>query len=388
MDYDIVICGAGHTGNCLKAMLASCKGLKVLLIAPEQKPAYAANSPHRLFAISKGSLQILSKFIDYAELKKIGQPIKQIKVLEDKSPFHLDFSPEEIEAENFGLMIQEDHLHALFESSGSDIKTKIGTVKTFEQDAYKVSISLEDGAIITSALFLAADGKHSAIRKKLGAQMFKHDYRQCGLVCEVEHQHNHQGVAVEKFMASGPFAILPRIGGYSSSIVWSVKSDWRQAFISLPEEVQHPLITEHFPEDYGKVTVTSAIQLFPLNLQLAKTPVHGRIVLVGDAAHAMHPLAGQGFNLTIRDLDLLIYMIKENHRLGLDIGCQIMLDRYRKQRKLDINILLESTHYLNAVFSNGSKLIRLARGLGISLLDKISFLKKRCMLYALGGLDL
>lgn len=387
MEYDVVIYGFGHTSTCLQASLAKLTNLRILIISPPYHAPTYASTPRRLFAISEGSLQILSNFVTREQLRKIGQPIEHIKVIEGGSPFCLDFSPEELNTNNFGLMIQEDDLHTLLNKAGSNAPLIHDTIAKLEQDAESVTIYLASGKIITCALFMAADGKHSAVAKKLGVHFLKHDYHQCGLVCEVTHQYPHHGLAVEKFIPSGPFAILPRIDGCSSSIVWSIKSGWRKAFLSLPSSIQHQLIAEHFPENYGHIKVTSDIQMFPLHLQLAKTPIHGRIVLMGDAAHAIHPLSGQGFNLTIRDIDLLSQLIVENYELGLDIGDPILLERYYKKRKFDVNLLIESTHFLNGIFSNNSKFIKLIRGLGIESLDKIDFLKKRCMLYALGGVS-
>lgn len=386
MDYDIIIYGTGHAGITLKAMLSSIRGLRVLLLDPvNHYHNIKSDLPRRLFAISDGSLQILRQFTGEEFWSNMGQPIMNIKVMDGAS--QLNFSPQDINADNFGLMIQEMDLYNALNKLGNSISLKKESICEIQQDEYKVTLTLGDHSKISSSLLIATDGKYSSIRKKIGAAVFKHDYKQYGLVCEVDHAMHHNGMAVEKFISSGPFAILPRLGGYSSAVVWSVKKEWRQAFESLPLDLQHELIIKHFPNSYGNAKVSSAIQLFPLNLQVLKQQVHGRIVFVGDAAHAIHPLAGQGFNLTIRDINILTQKIAENFNLGLDLGCSLMLQNYCRERQLDIDVMVEATHYLNALFSNNSKVISFIRRLGLNVMDKSLFLKKYCMKYALGHIS-
>lgn len=387
MDYDVIICGAGHSGVCIAALLSKKIDIKILILDTQPNQTIKLNSPKRLFAISKGSLSILEDAIQYDELITIGQPINHIKVMEDNTTFALDFSPSEINEKNFGLMIREDDLYSIMRSKIKNIPVSHAIIESIAQTPNKVSVNLDDGRTITARLFIAADGKHSFVRKCLGIKTFKHDYRQDALVCEIEHGNNHEGYAIEKFLPSGPFAVLPRKGGYSSSIVWSLEEGVKEAFLDMPIAIQHEMIKRHFPDFYHDINIVSDLQFFKLSLQIAESVYLGRVVLLGDSAHALHPLAGQGFNLTIRDIKCLVDIICESYNLGGDIGSPILLSRYASERKVDVNLLAESTHLLNAIFSNHSKIMKLSRGFGMSVLDKMHFLKKQCMIYALGGVD-
>jgi 2-octaprenyl-6-methoxyphenol hydroxylase len=388
MDYDIIICGAGHSAVCMAALLSKRLEIKILILDTHLNKSYSSSAPKRLFAISKGSLSILQEVIKYDDLVSIGQPINHINVIEGSSSFTLDFSPSEIQEENFGLMIREDDLYNVIKNKINDVHIECIGIKSIDQTSNKIYLNLNDGRVITAPLLIAADGKHSFIRKLLDIKTFNHDYKQDALVCEAEHSNHHKGYAIEKFLPSGPFAVLPRKGGYSSSIVWSIEDNLREAFLDMPIDIQHQMIKNHFPNFYDNVNIVSDLQFFKLNLQIAETPNVGRILLLGDSAHTLHPLAGQGFNLTIRDIKCLVDIISETYNLGGDIGSSIVLNKYVSERIIDVTLLAESTHLLNAIFSNNSKIMKLSRGIGITLVDKIHFLKKGCMIYALSGIEL
>jgi 2-octaprenyl-6-methoxyphenol hydroxylase len=204
-------------------------------------------------------------------------------------------------------------------------------------------------------------------------------------VCDIKHQENHHGIAVERFLQKGPFAILPKKGGHTSSIVWTIPDEYHQTLSSLPEAQLIGLIAKRFDDIFGTLELASSIKFFKLDRVLAKKYFKNRVVLIGDALHTLHPLAGQGLNLSLRDVDLLVDKIKERHALGLDIGSSIMLQEFQKERLPDNNIMSEATHFLNSIFAYDFEIIKFARRFGMRFVNECTPLNNALMKYAARG---
>jgi 2-octaprenyl-6-methoxyphenol hydroxylase len=247
-----------------------------------------------------------------------------------------------------------------------------------------VEAVLNDGRVIRASLVVAADGRRSWVRDQAGIPISTLPYHQSGIVMTVHHQQNHHGIAHERFLASGPFAILPLPGGHHSSLVWTEKDSLIQPLLALPPDQFHAELMSRFGDFLGEVTVVSKVFAYPLTLQVAKTYVSRRLVLVGDAAHGMHPVAGQGMNYGLRDVAALVETLVEAKRLGLDLGSPQPLLSYERWRRPDNLLMLGMTDAIVRLFSNDVKPLRFARSLGLAAVNKMPNLKVFFMRHAMG----
>lgn len=387
--YDVVIIGGGHMGLTLGEMLANA-GIESVIIERREFAKYVPNGdPSRLLAIADGSIKTFQQHNINLDFDKIGQEIKRILTIESgvKSGF-LEFNPADINVANFGYMIEEQELaYALYEHSKTLKKLHAiynNPVVNLQQDQDFVTIDLENGEQLKARLAIAADGKRSKIRDLLGIETFEKDYHQYALVCDVKHELPHEGLAIEKFLPQGPFASLPKIGGNTSSIVWTVGETALNMIKKLDNNSLLPLLEERFDGCFGEIEIVSTIKVFKLERVLAQKYFAGRVALLGDALHAIHPLAGQGLNLSMRDAQFLCEAIIKQKKLGLDVGSHIMLESYQSERKVDNTIMSEATDVLNSLFSNNSNVLSYLRKTGLNMVDSAQGLKKIFMEYASG----
>lgn len=384
---DVTIVGGGYSGLSLALMLAQ-SGIKTTVIEqspPQQKKR--ENKPCRLFALATATCGTYAKYDIDLDFASIGQPITYIRVLDHGSTAILDFCPQDLNLDNFGYMVEERELYIALMAQ---IK-KHPNITLLEEQAFK-NFFYQDGNIIvehtggvtSGQLIVGADGKNSRVRRYAGIEVYNHNYRQIGIVCDVQHSKPHHGVAVERFMPNGPFAMLPKKGGYNSSIVWTDDLAMREALCSLtPQEMEH-IIAHRFGEHLGEVTLCSTVEMFPLELRHARKYYAKQLALIGDAAHAVHPVAGQGFNLGLRDADTLARLLTTQQQIGLPLGSEIMLSQYQKSRLADNNLLIESTHLLNSIFASHFLPTKALRRVGMRLLNNFPLAKKAIMRYASG----
>lgn len=385
--FDVIVVGGGYVGLSFAGMLAQA-GFQTTVI---EKRHFATKKTHgepsRLLAINTYSCDVFSKNKLLKSIKAIGQSINHIRVVDYNSTAFLDFAPKDINQDNFGYMVEEHDLgNALYSHLNKNPNLTIieGTgVDAFEVEQSYVCISLGQDKI-SAPLVVAADGKHSLIRALTGIEHQRHNYGQHAVVCDVAHELDHLGIAVEKFMPTGPFAILPKRGGFSSSIVWTLPEDQHNALKTLPETEITDLIQERFGGYLGKVSIESNLRSFKLELVVAEEYYSERVALLGDALHAIHPLAGQGMNLSLRDANTLTQLLIQQRSLGLDLGSEHMLKEYRKLREADNHMMIEATDKLNRLFSNDFIPLKLARRIGLKLVNQATSLKKAFMQYASG----
>jgi 2-octaprenyl-6-methoxyphenol hydroxylase len=384
--FDTLIIGGGYLGLLSGIALAKL-GLKTVVLEKGSFDAMAqSHSPCRLFAISQGSCKIIKQHLGL-NLLSFGQKINHIRVMEFNTDAHLDFDPKDLHLSSFGIMIEESKLHAmlLLEARKQEDLTLIDGCKIHDV------VNTEDFAEITTEkgiykadLALVCDGKNSLVRSLLGIETRTKSYNQIGIVCDITHKLSHHGIAIEKFIPQGPFAILPKEGGHESSIVWTLETKLAHTLLALDEDSQFALLKERFGDHLGKIKIKSKLKGYPLELKYTTQYSNGRFYLVGDALHAIHPIAGQGLNLSVRDFDVLVKAVSESMSQGLNIGANYNILKYFKSRHFDNQVMMECTTVLNTLFANNIHAIKSARSIGLDLVNSIPALKKIFMLYASG----
>lgn len=387
-NFDVIIVGGAYNGLALANILAS-KGLHVAMLE-KRSLVYnkQQNEPSRLLAISDNSVEIL-KSAGVKDLPSIGQEINAIFVCDDDSAGELEFQPADVHLNNFGYMVEEhDLLKDLYKSKHKSIKL-YENVAGFEIENKEdsVEIKIAGGDKISCSLLVGADGKNSYVREHHFVETFDHDYLQTAFVFDIKHEEKHEGLAVEKFKPNGPIALLPKKSGNESCIVWTVPSKLVESINSLEIHEIEELLADDIDDFFGGFEICSEIKAFPLMLRQSKEYFAENTVFIGDALHAIHPLAGQGLNLGLRDVHVLANLIIENKELGLPINSQVLLEKYKSARAGDINAMVQATHNLNTLFSNNFLPLRLARRFGLQIVDKIKPLKSVFMKYAVGSMD-
>lgn len=382
--HSVVIAGSGPIGLSA-ALLLTKSGIDVAIILNRERIDKKSNGPTRLFALAHSSYEILKQIIN---LDGKSQPINGIRVVDNNSLAKVDFSPCDIDLDNFGCMIDELILTDLLYSKVLESSVKIYRL---EEDLVisegEFFITIQSGKnIIYTPLAVAADGKYSGIRQKLSVLTQEYDYNQTAIVIDIRHTSwPHGGVAVEKFTPNGPFAILPKYeeNGSTSSIVW-VEEGKSINLKNLSKNLLKDLIMEKLDDYLGDIELISEPITYNLKLVQSSKRFSGRVVFIGDAAQGIHPIAGQGFNLGLRDVSDLITTISNAIELGLDYGAYDLLNRYSKSRDSDVTKMITSTTLINGLFSNDLLLLKIIRRLGLNIFDRIPTLKRIAMRYASG----
>ncbi|MGC1779389.1 MAG: FAD-dependent monooxygenase, partial [Xanthobacteraceae bacterium] len=238
-----------------------------------------------------------------------------------------------------------------------------------------LDVSFVDGTALRARLLVAADGARSTIRAAAGIATHGWNYGQSAIVINVAHERDHRGRAEEHFLPAGPFAILP-LKGSRSSIVWTESAAEAERIMALPDDAFHAELEQRFKLNLGAIKVIGARRCHPLGFFVARAFVADRIALVGDAAHVIHPIAGQGLNMGLKDVAALAEVIVDAARLGLDPGAADTLERYQRWRRFDTMAMGLATDGLNRLFSNRSDVLRVARDIGLGLVDRLPGLKR------------
>ena len=383
MTEEIVIVGGGLVGLSQAIALAQ-EGLKIIVI--DREVADTQLQPQfdgRTCAIAWKSYKFLDKIGVWKYIAEHAQPINDIRVSEFGSSLFLHFDHSEIGNEPFGFIVENRHTrYALYKRAEELPNLQIiapAEVVEVMDDRRQVIVKKDNNLMpITYNLLIAADGRKSKIREMLGIKTSGRDYKQHGIVCTIEHEKPHMGLAHEYFLPTGPFAVLPMRGNLSS-LVWTEPSNIAQIYMGLSEVEFNAEIAKRV-KHLGKVKAVGGRWSYPLDLLHAEKYVSGNVVLVGDAAHGMHPIAGQGLNFGFRDVIALTDVIINSYKLGLPLN----LAQYEKERRLDNNLMLQATDKINLLFSNNIMPIKLARSLGLGLVNKIPQLRKVFMKYASG----
>ena len=387
VEAEVLIVGAGMVGMTLAAALAGA-GLSVVVIDRADPAAMADDGfDGRASAIAHGSQQALAGIGLWLYLRADAQPILDIRVSDGPSRLFLHYDHRALGDVPMGYMVENRHTRrglAALAATLSDL-TVLAPVGLagLTRDAAGVTATLSDGRRIKAALAVAADGRDSRLRAQAGIPVTAWDYPQTGIVCSVNHDRPHRGVAHERFLPAGPFAVLP-LTGDRSSLVWTERAALAPAMMALDDAAFGAEIERRFGDHYGRMRPAGGRWAYPLGLVHADRYVDRRLVLVGDAAHAIHPIAGQGLNMGLRDVAALAEVLVDARRLGLDAGDHAVLQRYERWRRFDNVLLMMVTDGLNRLFSNDVAPLRLARDVGLALVDRAAPLKQLFMRHAMG----
>ncbi|MDA1089145.1 MAG: UbiH/UbiF/VisC/COQ6 family ubiquinone biosynthesis hydroxylase [Proteobacteria bacterium] len=400
LDTEVLIIGGGMVGATLATALGQ-SGVEVCVVDTQDPlDGLDAGFDGRASAIALASQRVLAALDIWPALQPMAAPIMDIRVSEADSLFFLHYDHKDTGDEPFGYMVENRNLRkALFHRLQDLPSARMlapASVTALDRHAHGVTAEISSGLggpdgsrQINARLVVGAEGRVSKTRDDAGIKITNWSYRQTGIVCTVAHEHCHDFIANEHFLPAGPFAILPLMGdanhpGHCSSLVWTERADLAPSIMALDEGAFQAELESRFGDFLGAIEVVGPKWSYPLSLQFAETTIAERLALVGDAAHAMHPIAGQGLNMGLRDVAALAEVVLDARRLGLDIGDAVTLDRYQRWRRFDNTLMLATTDGLNRMFSNNIRPLRVARDLGMAAVNALPPLKKFFMRHAMG----
>ena len=386
---DVIIFGGGLVGLALASALDS-SGLSAIVVDPaDPAPRTTAAFDGRTSAVSSSSMRMLQTIGVADELAEPGCPILTITVADGPKPGGLHFEAKDDEP--LGWMHENRHLRAALQTraeAGPNSwllwKSRIAEV---DRGDHGVVVALEDGRKLSAPLLVAADGRNSPMRESAGIRVARWRYDHQAIVSVLRHERPHANVAYEIFYPTGPFALLPMTddaGGHRSAIVWSVPQEDAAGWLSLDDGDFAAEAQAAMGGFLGKIELLAPRSSFPLGFHHAAQITARRLALVGDSAHAIHPLAGQGLNLGFRDAAALAQVLVEGARLGLDLGDQQLLDRYQRWRSLDSLSVAVATDSLTRIYGVPGKMASAVRRFGMGLIERISPIRNRLMSEARG----
>ncbi|MFZ5668154.1 MAG: UbiH/UbiF/VisC/COQ6 family ubiquinone biosynthesis hydroxylase [Pseudomonadota bacterium] len=398
-DADVIIAGAGMAGATLALALRSA-GVEPILVDPAPFDAQLAPEfDGRASAIAFSCFRQWRRLGLAPLLEPHAQRMDEILVTDGRSPgaatpgqtpFFLHFDAAEIadrvEGEPLGYMLENRRIRAALAEAVTAAGIPVlapERVTGVEVGPDRARVALAGGRTLTAPLAVGAEGRGSAVRRAAGVETVGWDYPQTGVVCTVRLERPHGGVAHEYFLPGGPFAILP-LTDNRASLVWTERRDRAEALKTARPEVFHAHLTRRFGEFLGGVEVVGPVFAYPLSLALAESFCAPRLALLGDAAHGVHPIAGQGLNLGLKGAAALAEVLVEALRLGEDIGSEAVLERYAAWRRFDTMTLAAGMDAFVWLFSNDHPLVRLARGAGMAAVNRIGP-ARRFFMHEAGG---
>lgn len=397
-DHDVIIAGGGLNGPALALALAGA-GLSVAVVDPRPASARATvGFDGRAYALAVASKRMLGALGLWPGLAPQAQPILTVRAAQGEAgdgaaPLQLLFDSAEIEEGPVGYMVEDRFLSAALtgamagamtgEMAGRVAHVTGRHVTAQDSGPGRVAVALDDGAVLGARLLVGADGRGSGVAARAGITRRGWDYGQTALVASVEHAQPHDGTAWQFFMPSGPLAILP-LPGNRSSIVWSETTDNARAIAALADDAFLDVLRPRFGDFLGDLALAGPRFSYPLSLSLADSYVAPRVALIGDAAHGVHPIAGQGLNLGLRDVAALAEVIADAARRGEDIGAPDVLARYQRWRRFDGAALGLGMDAVNRVFSNRNPVLSGLRGVGMAIASTVPSLRRSLMRQAAG----
>ena len=378
---DVLVAGAGYVGLAAAvAIRQAAPHLKVAVV--DAAPAGVWQKDQRASAIAAAASRMLDRLGCWQDLVGEAQPITEMIVTDSRTsdpvrPVFLTFDGTVTPGEPFAHMIANRDLNGALRARaaehGVDLIEGVA-VSGFETALASISVHLADGATLSARLLIAADGVRSRLREMAGIRVMHWDYGQSGIVTTVAHERPHNGRAEEHFLPAGPFAILP-LKGNRSSLVWTEHSNAARHLIEADDMVFEAELERRFGHKLGEIRLDGDRRAYPLGLTLARDFIAPRFALAGDAAHGIHPIAGQGLNLGFKDAAALAEVVVEADRLGLDIGAVDVLEKYQLWRRFDTVRMGVTTDLLNRLFSNDFTPLRTLRDIGLGLVDRMPPLK-------------
>ncbi|MCP4317781.1 MAG: ubiquinone biosynthesis hydroxylase [Hyphomicrobiales bacterium] len=379
--FDIVVAGGGYVGIAAAvAVKSAAPRLKIRVI--DAAPPEVWRKDQRASAIAAGASRMLSQMGLWDDILKEAQPITDMIVTDSRTsdpvrPVFLTFDGEVSPGEPFAHMVPNNVLVGTLRKGAEQLGIEIEqgvSVTGFETGDIETRIMLNDGRTLTAKLLVAADGVRSKLRDMAGIKTVHWSYGQSGIVTTVAHERPHNGRAEEHFLPAGPFAILP-LTNNRSSLVWTERTPDAEKLIEEDDLVFEAELERRFGHKLGALELAGGRRDYPLGLTLAREFVRSRLALAGDAAHGIHPIAGQGLNMGFRDVAALAETIVEADRLGLDIGSLSVLERYQVWRRFDTFQMGVTSDVLNRLFSNDIMPVRALRDFGLGLVDRMPPLK-------------
>lgn len=377
----IVIGGGAFAGLALALALRQGLGPDLPIIVADPALATRPSRDPRATAIVAACRRLFDALGVWDAVAAEAQPILDMVVTDSKledatRPTFLTFAGNVEPGEPFAHMVENrrliDELVRRAEAEGVDLRAT--AVTTFDSRPDGVSVSLGDGSIIEASVLVAADGARSKLRERAGIATHGWDYDQSGIVVTVGHERDHEGRAEEHFLPAGPFAILP-LTGKRSSLVWTEKRAEAARIVALPDDEFHAELEQRFGLHLGDVKALDRPRAFPLGYFVARSFIGERLALIGDAAHVIHPIAGQGLNMGLKDVAALAETIVDAARLGMDFGQSDVLERYQRWRRFDTMAMGVATNALNVMFSNDLPFVRSIRDIGLGIVDRLPPLK-------------
>jgi 2-octaprenyl-6-methoxyphenol hydroxylase len=386
----IVIGGGAFAGLGLAVALRQGLGPEIAVVVADPAFATRPSRDPRASAIAAACRRLFEAVGVWDQVAADAQPILDMVItdsrLEDATrPAFLTFAGEVEPGEPFAHMVENrrliDALMARAEAEGIELVPL--AVSDYAARADGIDVTLSDGRVIAASLLVAADGARSKLRARAGIATHGWDYDQSGIVVTVGHERDHNGRAEEHFLPAGPFAILP-LKGNRSSLVWTESRAEAARIVDLPAEDFQAELEKRFGLHLGEVKALDKPRAFPLGYFVARSFIAERLALIGDAAHVIHPIAGQGLNLGLKDAAALAEVIVDAARLGIDPGQADVLERYQRWRRFDTMAMGVATNSLNLLFSNRSTLLRAVRDVGLGLVDRLPPLKNAFIRQAAG----
>jgi len=390
MKSDILVVGAGLTGLMAAFALSNLNTNIIIIDKVDFLSKKNNNNDLRTTAIAEGSKQFFEKIGIWKKINKFAQPIRDIKVIDRKPKNKIDFFNSN-KNHNLGYIVRNTILKRIVLKSLQnkknvkiisgqsliDIKNNIFYTKCFFEKI-----------IVESKLLIATDGKNSKVRELLKTPIFKKSYNQKALVVNFHHTKNHNSTAFELFFKSGPLAILPmkkiKKNEFSSSLIWSHNPEYINNLYNIDKKLLSSILEEKIDSYVGNISEIVDIQFFNLSAHINSRFFEERVIYLGDAAHSLHPIAGQGWNVGIRDIEKCQKIIEENIRLGLDNGSLVSCKEYHNQSYQDAYILFQLTDKLNNIFSKEGLLTNFFREKGFNLINKNFIIKKVITNFAMG----
>jgi len=378
---DVLIAGGGFAGLALAIALRQGLGDAFAVTVADPGFARASGRDNRASAIAAAARRMFETLGVWQSVAADAQPILDMVITDSKlgdavRPVFLTFAGEALPGEPFADMIENGPLVKVLTEKAREAGVVLlpTAVANYETTPAKVTAQLADGSTVATRLLVAADGARSKLRDIAGIASYGWAYGQSAIVTTVAHEREHHGRAEEHFLPAGPFATLP-LSGNRSSIVWTETTREAERIVALPDADFLAELEQRFGLKLGDISVAGPRRTYPLGFAVARSFIADRVALVGDAAHMIHPIAGQGLNMGLRDVAALAEAVVDAARLGLDPGGAEVLDRYQRWRRFDTAAMGIATDGLNRLFSNHSDALRLARDIGLGIVDRLPALK-------------
>ncbi len=384
--FDVAISGASFAGLALACGLSQALGpdLSIALIDRGAGPGTSGEPDARASALSAASKRMLEVLGVWPAVAGEAQPVMGIEITDSSlsagvRPVLLTYDNVTDAGDPATYIVPNSVLHQALSRAVSSIASiewiAQAEARDFVSGETEARVRLAEGAELCASLLVAAEGRRSRLREAAGIKVVGWSYPQIGIVTSVRHERPHQARAVQHFLPSGPFAILP-LKGDRACITWTEEAGEAKRILALDEAGFLAEVEKRFGGKLGAIALDGPRQSWPLEMHLARRYVGNRFALIGDAAHGVHPLAGQGLNLAFRDVAALVEVVSEAVRLGFDPGDAQALARYERWRRFDSVVSAATFDGLNRLFANDLMLLRSARELGLGLVDRMPALKR------------